>query len=50
MLSSMLAFDRQAREGRLRIHRRDQAIEAEQVSLGLKETGRKNPIKRAVPS
>jgi hypothetical protein len=34
---------------RFRIHRRDQLIEAEHLSLSLKETGLEDPIKRAVP-
>lgn len=35
---------------RCRIHRRDQPIEAEHLSLGLKEICLKDPIKRAVAS
>ena len=34
---------------RFRIHRRNQPIEAERVSLGLKKTGIKDAIKRTVP-
>jgi hypothetical protein len=36
-------------ERRFRIHRRDQPIKAEHLSLSLKETGLKDSIKRAVP-
>src|SRR5580704_5216742 len=51
MLRPILAPDRRARGGdrRLRIHCRDQPIEAEHVGLSLKETGLKDSIKRAVP-
>ena len=49
MLRHMSALDQQAWERRFRIHRRDQPIEAEHLSLSLKETCIKDPIKRAVP-
>ena len=49
MLRPMSALDLQAKAARLRIHRRDQPIKAEHLSLSLKKTGIKDPFKRAVP-
>ena len=49
MLRPMSLLISERRERRFRIHCRDQPIKAEHLSLSLKETCIKDPIKRAVP-